>query len=73
MFVKVCDLGLGNVKSLILLLKNLTIIDLSRACYRHVPIILHVSIEVSQFKVYRIVIVSRCLVPEEGIDSKEVF
>ena len=44
----------------------LTSIDLFRACYRHVPIILDVSIEVSQFKEYRIVIVSRCLVPEDG-------
>ena len=56
---------LGNGKSVILyvLLKNLTSIDLSRTCYRHVPIILDVSIEVSQFKEYRIGIVSRCLVP----------
>ena len=65
MLVKVCHLGLGNGKSVILyiLLKNLTSIDLSRTCSRHVPIILDVSIEVSQFKEYRIVIVSRCLVP----------
>ena len=41
-------------------------IDLSRVCYRHVPMILHVSIEVSQFNEYRIVIVSRCLAPLGG-------
>ena len=38
-------------------------IDLSRTCYRHVPNFLDLSIEVSQYKEYRSVIVSRCLVP----------
>ena len=38
-------------------------IDLSRACYRHVSVILHVSIDLSQFKEFRVVIISRCLVP----------
>ena len=63
LLVKVCHLGLGNIKSAILYLIEKSSIDLSRTCYRHVPIILHVSIELSQLKEYRVVIVSRCLVP----------
>ena len=50
------------MSSLLYYLIEKSSIDLSGACHRYVPIILHVSIEISQFEEYRIVIVSRCLV-----------
>ena len=69
MLVKVCDLGLGNVKSVILLyLIEKTnwyrlVSDMLSTC----PIILHVSIKVSQFKEYQIVIVLEMSCSRSGV------